>query len=368
MGANVDVMTVLSTRALNRATLARQLLLERAGMPALEAVRHLIGVQAQEPQEPYVGLWSRLREFDPGELVGLLEERTAVRTLLMRRTLHLVTAEDCLALRALHQPMIVQRALAVYRKETADLDLAALAAAGEPLFSSSPHTLPEAGRAVADRWPDLTPRVLGDVLSSVLALVQVPPRGLWRQTAPARNTTVAAWLGRPVGPATDAEADDLVLRYLAAYGPAATADIRAFTGLAGLPAAVTRLRPRLRAFRDERGRELLDLPDAPLPDPDTPVPPRFLPAFDNAVLGFHDRTRVIDDAHRGLSITGARFLLVDGRVAGTWTTPRDEPVLRITPLTPWPRGAADAVRAEGHRLLAFLTDGPAADVIIEDAG
>jgi hypothetical protein len=356
-------MTVIGSRALNRATLARQLLLDRAGMPALEAVGHLIGVQAQEPQEPYVGLWSRLREFDPGELVDLLESRVAVRCLLMRRTMHLVTAEDCVGLRALHQPMLEQRMSGVYRAQVTGLDLAALAAAGEPFFAEQPRTLSEVGRAVADRWPDIEPRVLGDVLSSMLPLVQVTPRGLWKQTAPARCTTVETWLGRPVAPA--APADDLVLRYLAAYGPAATADIRAFTGLTGLPAAVARLRPHLRRYRDDRGRELLDLPDAPLPDPDTPAPPRFLPAFDNAVLGFHDRTRIIDDAHRGLSITGARFLLVDGRVAATWTIPRGEQTLRITPLTPISRTDTDAVTTEAHRLLTLLTGTPSGDVIIE---
>jgi Winged helix DNA-binding domain len=152
-----------------------------------------------------------------------------------------------------------------------------------------------------------------------------------------------------------------VLRFLAAYGPAASADVRAWSGLSGLPEVIARLRPRLRQFRDERGRELLDVPDGPLPDPDTPAPPRFLPAFDNVVLGFDDRSRIIDDAHRGLSVAGTRFLLVDGRVAGSWTVAADGEVatLRIAPLRDLDPAARDAVIDEGERLLAFLTDGAA---------
>ena len=311
-------MTVLGSRALNRALLARQLLLDRHAAPAIDALTHLVGLQAQEPLEPYVGLWSRLREFDPAELVDLLEARRVVRTLLMRRTLHLVTAQDCLGLRALHQPMLEQRMLGTLRRRLPGIDIGELAAAGEPLFAQQPQTLSEVARAIGGRWPDVETRDLGDALSSLVALVQVPPRGLWGRAEAARNarnTTVEAWLGRPIDTPA-ASADTLVLRYLAAYGPAASADVRAWSGLTGLPAAIARLRPTLRAFRDERGRELLDLPDAPLPDPDTPAPPRFLPAFDNAVLGFDDRSRIIDDRHRGLSVTGARFLLVDGRVTG----------------------------------------------------
>ena len=351
-------MTVLGSRTLNRALLARQLLLERHATPAIDALTHLVGLQAQEPLEPYVGLWSRLRESDPAELVDLLEARRVVRTLLMRRTLHLVTAQDCLGLRALHQPMLEQRMLGTLRRRLPGVDIGELAAAGEPLFAQQPQTLSEVARAIGGRWPDVETRDLGDALSSLVALVQVPPRGLWGRAEAARNTTVEAWLGRPINTPA-ASADTLVLRYLAAYGPAASADVRVWSGLTGLPAAIARLRPTLRAFRDERGRELLDLPDAPLPDPDTPAPPRFLPAFDNAVLGFDDRSRIIDDRHRGLSVTGARFLLVDGRVTATWTVDRSgrQPLLHIAPLAPIAKRDRRAAAEEGERLLMFLSDG-----------
>ncbi|GAA4682706.1 winged helix DNA-binding domain-containing protein [Phytohabitans rumicis] len=349
---------MLDARALNRALLARQLLLRRHEMTAVEAIEHLVGLQAQEPQEPYVGLWSRLAAFDPKELVELLESRRAVRTLLMRRTLHLVTARDCLALRPVHQPVLVGRMWSTLRRRLPGVDLDELAEAGRPLFEPEPRLLSEVGRALADRWPGTTARDLGDALSSLVPLVQVPPRGLWGQRGQARHTTIESWLGSPPGAESPAAVDALVLRYLAAYGPAASADIRAWSGLSGLRESVQRLRPELRTFRDERGRELLDVPDGPLPEPETPAPPRFLPAFDNAVLAYDDRSRIIDAAHRGLSVAGARFVLVDGRVAGTWMTTVDGgPTLRITLLVPVAGPDRDALVAEGERLLGLFDTG-----------
>ena len=356
---------MLTVRALNRALLARQHLLARHTGPALDLVDHLVGLQAQEPQEPYVGLWSRLDGFASAELSGLIERRAAVRTLLMRRTLHLVSARDCLALRRLHDPMLVARMRGTLARRLPGVDEGELAAAGLPLFAAEPRLLPEVGRAVGDRWPDASARDLGDALSTLLPLVQVPPRGLWRQVGPARNTTIAAWLGSEPTEPTPGTAEELVLRYLAAYGPAATADLRAWSGLTGLPAVVARLRPRLRTFRDERGRTLLDLPDAPLPDPDIPAPVRFLPAFDNAVLGFDDRSRIIDAADRGLSVEGARFLLVDGRVTGTWTTDADG-TLVVTAHRRLTAAERAEVQDEGARLAAFLGDGAPADVRIAE--
>lgn len=342
---------MLDARALNRALLARQMLLDRRQMTAADAIEHLVGMQAQEPLEPYVGLWSRVAGFEPRELVDLLESRRAVRTLVMRRTLHLLTARDCLTLRPLLDPVVVGRMWSTLRRVLPGVDLEELAKAGRPYFEEQPRMLSEVGRALADRWPGVTPRDLGDALSSVLPLVQVPPRGIWGQRGSAYNTTIEVWLGQPLGTATPEALDALVLRYLAAYGPAANADIRAWSGLSGLRESVQRLRPQLRTYRDDRGRELLDVPDAPLPDPETPAPPRFLPAFDNAVLAYDDRSRIIDQEHRGLSVAGARFLLVDGRVAGTWTIASE--TLQITPLRPLTPVERDAVVAEGEALLAF---------------
>ncbi|BBG04025.1 MULTISPECIES: winged helix DNA-binding domain-containing protein [Pseudonocardia] len=344
-------MTVLDRRSLNRATLARQQLLERHGPD--EIVARLGGLQAQEPREPYTGLWSRVADFDPAPTSAALHDRTLVRTVLIRRTVHLVTAADCLAFRGLCQPMITQRTWGARRAELPGVDPGVLADAVRPWFAETPRTGGEVARLVADRFPGAGHAALADAAISVIPLVQVPPRGTWDGSGPARLTTVDAWLGSDPDPEPDAAA--LVLRYLRAFGPAASADLRAWCGLTGLPAVVARLRPQLRTFRDERGRELLDVADTPLPDPDTPAPPRFLPAFDNVVLGFDDRSRIIDDAHRGLSITGARFVLVDGRVAATWTISGDD--LAVHPLRPFTRAEADAVGVEGERLRGFLTGG-----------
>lgn len=360
--------TVLDNRALNRATLARQLLLDRADLPVLDTVAHLGGMQAQEPQEPFVGLWSRLRAFDPAALSGLLVGRKVVRTHLMRRTVHLVTAGDVVAWRARHDGMLRQRVLGVYRRELDGVDLDELAAAGRDLLADGePRSMAELARAMAGRWPAPAPRALGEMLVSALVpVVQLPPRGVWRTRAGVRNTPLSLWLGRepdpPVPDGSDPVGQTLVRRYLAAFGPAATADLRAWSGLAGLPAAVAAVRDELVSFRDERGRELLDLPDAPRPDPGTPAPVRFLPAFDNALLGYDDRTRIVDDAHRNLSVAGSRVALVDGRVAATWTV-KDSAVV-VAPLRPLAAADRDEVIEEGRALASFLSDGESRDVEI----
>ncbi len=350
----------IGTRALNRATLARQLLLDRADLPVRDAVAHLCGLQAQEPQEPFAGLWSRLRAFDPAGLSDLLIGKGAVRTHLMRRTVHLLTSDDVLAWRSRHDPMLRQKVLGTYRRELAGVDLDELAAAGRAVLADGePRSMADLARAVADRWPDAAPRALGEMLvAALIPMVQLPPRGLWRTKGGVRNLPLASWLGRepdpPAPDGTDPVGQALVRRYLAAYGPAAVADIRAWSGLAGLPAAVSAIRDELVSFRDERGRELLDLPDAPRPDPDTPAPVRFLPAFDNAILGYDDRGRIIDDEHRLLSVAGERVVLVDGRVSATWTVA--EGAVVVSPLREFTRTERDEVLSEGTELALFLSD------------
>ncbi|MFD9891748.1 winged helix DNA-binding domain-containing protein [Amycolatopsis sp. NPDC059027] len=352
-------MPVLDTRALNRATLARQLLLDRADLPVLDAVGQLCGLQAQEPQEPFVGLWSRLRAFEPAALDDLLTGRRVVRTHLMRRTVHLLTADDVLTWRARHDAMLRQRVLGTYRRELDGVNLGELAAAGRAVLADDvPRSMGELARELADRWPGPGPRALGELLiAALLPVVQLPPRGLWRTKAGVRYVLLSSWLGREIDPPSPDGADPvgqtLVRRYLAAFGPAASADLRAWCGLAGLPAAVSAIREELVSFRDERGRELLDLPDAPRPDPGTPAPVRFLPAFDNAILGYQDRGRIIDDDHRGLSVAGERVVLVDGRVAATWSVEAD--TVSVTPLRRFSRTERADVAEEGQALALFLS-------------
>lgn len=354
---------VLSDRALNRATLARQLLLRRADLSPLEAVEHLVGLQAQVPLNPYVGLWSRLDRFRPEELGRLLEERKVVRIVAMRATLHLVTADDCLVLRPLAQPLL-DRELARHPQHgpaMAAVDLDAVTAFARLLLAERPRTGPELRAALADRFPAHDPGALAYACRNVLGLVQVPPRGVWGRTSQVTVTTAESWLGRPL--ATRPPVEDVVLRYLGAFGPATVADVSAWSGLAGVRGLVDRLRPRLRSFRDERGRELFDLPDAPRPDPRRPAPPRFLPEYDNLLLSHADRSRFGSAEHRApLSAAwtagGGGGVLVDGFLRGVWRIERDRAtgiaVLVVSHVQPLAKKAAAALSAEGRRFLRFL--------------
>ncbi len=351
----------LSLRALNRATLARQLLLERSDMPALDAVRHLVGMQAQLPMNPYVGLWSRLAGFQPEQLSRMLLDRKVVRIVVMRATLHLVTAADCLVLRPLLQP-VVDRELArhpEYGPALRGVDLDPVLAFARSLLAERPRTGSELRSAMAERFPDFHAGALAYACRCLLALVQVPPRGVWGRSAQVTSTTAESWLGRPLAAAPSI--DDVVLRYFAAFGPAAVADVAAWSALTALREVVERLRPRLRSFRDDRGRELFDLPDAPRPDPDTPSPPRFLPEFDNVLLSHADRSRFVSEDHRARLRSAAApvrgSLLVDGAVCGTWslhdgdgTVPAALVTRHVRPLTD---EEGSGVAAEGTALLRF---------------
>jgi hypothetical protein len=347
----------LSRRALNRALLARQLLLRREpSMSAAAALEQLVGMQAQVPQAPYVGLWSRLDGFRAEELSELIESRAAVRGTLMRVTLHLVTARDYLRLRPVLDAMIAQRfRSSPFARGLDGVDFGELLALGRQLVEARPRTRSELRPLLAERWPDRKPDDLVYAISYLLPLVQVPPRGLWQRSGQATLTTSDAWLGKPLAGQT--EPDEAILRYLRAFGPAAPADIRKWSDLSGLREAIDRLRPRLRVFEDERGRELLDVPDGPLPDPDTPAPPRFLPEFDNVLVAYDDRSRVIPPEHHKEIVRnlGRAPLLVDGEVRGWWKIERGE--VMIETFEPLPERDAAAVRREAVALAAFVARG-----------
>ena len=360
---------VLGRRAVNRATLARQLLLDRAGKSVADTIEHLVGMQAQAPNAPYVALWSRLAGFEPAELATLLLDRRAVRGWFQRGTVHLVTARDALGLRALVRPVATRMfAGSPFSRDAAGLDLAELASTGEALLTEAPRTRAELGRLLAERYPGRAGLSLAFAVNILVPMVQIPPRGIWGATGPAALTPLSIWLGAPLD--VEPTVDDLVLRYLGAFGPATVRDAQTWSGLTRLREVVERLRPKLRAFRDEQGVELFDLPDAPRPDPETPAPPRFLPEYDNLLLSHADRTRVIPDGRPVPFPPGnggnTGTLLVDGDFRATSTIARADgsPTLTVEPFVRLPRRDATAVTREGARLLAFTDPDAVADVRI----
>lgn len=355
---------VLSRRALNRALLARQLLLHRVKLSAAATIERLVGMQAQVPNLPYVGLWSRLQGFRHEELSNLIQTRRAVRASMHRCTIHLLTARDYLRLRPLFQP-VLERGFETgspFGRQIAGVDRAALLAAGRALLDERPLTVSELGKLLGERWPDSPAEPLAYAVRYMAPLVFVPPRGTWGGRGLVRTTTAEAWLGCPVGPASSL--DELVMRYLAAFGPATIADMQAWSGMTRARDVFERLRSRLRTFRDERGRELFDLPRAPRPGPDTPAPPRFLPDYDNILLAHADRTRILGpEKHLGMFDSNAVIkgsLLLDGFVRAIWIPIKGErsSKLLITPFDePIQKQDRGPVVEEGLRLLTFLAPG-----------
>ena len=360
---------MLGPRALNRALLSRQMLLERRSMPAADAIEHLVGLQAQAPLAPYVGLWSRLEGFQSSELADAIVDRRAVRASLMRSTIHLVTARDALALRPLVQPVLDRGFRSgPFGRRVAGIDLEPILAAGRELLDQRPRTRAELAPLLVERWPDLHPDSLVYAVSYLVPIVQVPPRGVWGTGGPPTWATMAGWLGRPLD--EDPSPEQLVMRYLGAFGPASTGDIRAWSGVTGLGGVVERLRPSLETFRDDRGRELFALPGAPRPDPDTPAPPRFLPEYDNVLIGHADRTRIIV-AGRAIPLppgNGATMgtVLLDGMYRGTWRIRRDgsHATLTIDPFEAITSSERSGLLDEGARLLAFAATGAEAEIVV----
>jgi hypothetical protein len=353
---------VLTRAQLNRATLARQLLLERANAVTVpQAVQRLGGMQAQEPKHPFIGLWSRLEGFEAEALRRALHDRAVVRATLMRSTLHLFTADDYAALRMSMQPpgSVSQRVLGARSK---GLDLEAVLPAATRLLQGDALAFDEIRARLQEEFPDVNDRALGYAVRTLLPLVMVPSdNARWGFDRIACFAPAGEWLRVPLAPAGERGAQALARRYLGAFGPASAKDLQVWSGLRGMKAVLDGMRGELAVFTDERGRrELFDLADAPRPGADAPAPPRFLPEFDNLVLAHDDRSRVIADEHRPLVTTKnlrvrATFL-VDGAVAGTWTIAvrRKVATLLLEPFAPVPRHAVKPLTAEGEALLRFV--------------
>ncbi|MFJ7159869.1 winged helix DNA-binding domain-containing protein [Streptomyces sp. NPDC101118] len=372
---------VLGTRALNRATLARQLLLRRSAMGAGDAVAHLLGLQAQNVKPPYFQLWSRLEGFEPAALAALMESREVLRMVTMRSTIHTHTAEDALVLRPLVQPAR-DREINNFRKGLVDVDLPRLADLSRRFVEAEPRTMAEIREELLKEWPHADPPALSVAARCLLPLVQVTPRGVWGRSGQVRLTTLDNWLGRKesgggdapdhapgAGAGTGTALDATVLRYLAAFGPASVQDMQTWAGLTRLREAFERLRPRLVTFRSDSGAELFDLPDALRPDEDTPAPARFLPEFDNLLLSHADRTRVVPEEYRGRTWQGNQArctFLVDGFLAGIWRLEQPKggaaAVLTVEPFGRLTRQQRAELTAEGQDLLAAMTETGEGDV------
>ncbi len=350
---------VLTVRELNRATLARQLLLDRAALSVPQVLERLVGLQAQMAQPPYVGLWTRLHDFQRDDLATLIESRRVVKATLMRSTLHLCTTEDYLHLRATLQPVLTSayESIAKQRKGE-DVDIPQVVALAREFLADAPRSFAEISEMLTERLPGYDVGMLRYGVRTHLPLIQVPINTRWSYPGNPQFTPAESWLGQPIP--TEGDLPALIRRYLAAFGPASVTDVQNWSGLGKLKDAVHAMRAELVSYRDERKRELFDLPGAPLPDAETPAPPRFIPEFDNLLLGHDNRTRIIADAHKprvylpGLRVA-ATFLL-DGFVAGVWRveTKARAATLTIEPFAPLSPADQAALSEEGERLLRFV--------------
>ena len=333
------------------------MLLEReADGDVTTAVERLAGMQAQEPKHPFVGLWTRLDEFSGAALLHALTQRAVVRATLMRSTLHLFSAADYTALRlALQPPAPV--ALRVLGARAEGLDPAAVVSATRELLAGRPLAFDAIRAGLQERFPDVNDRALGYAARTLVPLVMVPDGDArWGYPRAGAFALAEEFLDGAPAPAAPTA---LVTRYLGAFGPASVADLQTWSGIGGLKPVFDEMRDELVVLADERGRELFDLPAAPRPGADVDAPVRFLPEFDNLLLAYDDRTRVIADEHRPLVTTKnlrvrATFL-VDGRVAGLWSVAvkRRVATLELAPFGTLARRAVAELAAEGEALARF---------------
>ena len=349
----------LSLRDLNRATLARQHLLERTDASIDAVIDDLVGLQAQTPHTAYTGLWSRIRGFDPERLSALLVDRSVVRLALMRGTIHMVTARDAWDLRPLVQPVLDRVQQGQFGRRLVGVDTDEVVTMGRTFIEQEPRTFKSLGDHLLTRWPDRDRFALEQTVRTHVPLIQVPPRGLWRRSGPIAHTSIEAWLGdRPEGASLTLEG--MVRRYLGAFGPATVRDAQAWCGLTRLAEVFERLRPDLVTFRDAGGRELFDVPEGPRPDPATPAPPRFLYDYENILLSYADRTRALppEIVSRVVARTNESIstFTLDGFVAGTWKVleARGTATLEIKRLRTQTKAEGEGLASEGDALLAFL--------------
>jgi hypothetical protein len=356
---------VLTARELNRALLERQLLLRRHKLTVARAVERVAGLQAQWANSPYTALWSRLEDFRREQLVNAIKRRTVVKATLMRMTLHIVSARDYLVFAEVFREDRVNRFTRELAKHAPDLDAEtvakrALAAVGDRIASRA-EFFDAVGEDPRTPTGDIRRWMFWIALQTYGNLVHVPPSGMWGHFGSPSFAPARSWLGEL--PSFDGDPRvHLVLRYLAAYGPASFADLSSWSHARNLRPALVELEPELRHFRDESGRLLYDLRRAPLPDADTPAPVRFLPKWDTSILGYAppERWRILPERLRGTVIGKngdvAQTFLVDGLVAGTWDVVlvKGTATLRLSPFGRLTRDIRAQLADEGERLARFV--------------
>jgi hypothetical protein len=339
---------VLTLRELNRTTLLRQLLLRRERLPVTRAIERVAGLQAQWAPAPYVALWARLEEFERAALERALVRGSVVKALLMRATMHLVSARDYPWFDA-----CVRESRTAVRTRGTKPPPARVVRRATALTRARPHTRPELMRALGydPRTQDHDEIREYSWVVALARLEQTPDAAFWSF----RGSPSFRPMEHELPPQPEAAAY-LIRRYLAAFGPATRADVSQWSGVPVRDLAPALDSLRLRGFRDERGRELLDLPRAPLASGDVPAPPRLLPRWEELLLAHKDRTRVLPDEYRAqvIAVNGdvRQAILVDGFVAGYWEQEGDRVALH--PFAPFPRQARRELEDEARRLAAWL--------------
>lgn len=350
----------LSDRQLNRATLARQWMLARADIAISDAVAFLLGLQAQTTNTPYIALWNRIADFTPAALTALIADKILLRATTMRTTLHLHTVPDMRAIRPLVQPVLDRTFSSVAKSRAINADRHAVNRQGVAIIDEAPITAGELGRRLLEHFPDSDPLVLAQVVQGAETLIQVPPTRIWGHGGAPLLMRIERWIGQ--GLSDPIPLPELVLRYLAAYGPASVKDMQTWCGLTRLAPAFEAVRGQLIEFQGEDGRVLYDLPDAPRPAPDTPAPVRLLPDYDNVFLGFADRSRLQPPyaKERMVVVNGyVATFTIDGFIAGNWTISRAKNSLTIelAPFRKLTKAEKADVEAEGLAIGTFLADG-----------
>lgn len=346
-------MRTLTTRQLNRALLARQFLLERTSLPMVTTIERIGGLQTQYAPSGYIGLWSRIRDFRRDALTEALDQRRVIQGTLLRSTIHMVSARDYwLFLAATRQSRQDwwQRAT---RHQISERDMEAAVRVFREQLANGPRRADELKAILAERG--LPSFAFGGV-AQWLDMVRVPPSGTWEKRRADIYGLAESWI-RPAAHAESAGVEHVIRRYLGAFGPASIREIADWAGIPNPKLALVLEKMSLRYFRDEKGKELIDLPRAPLPDANTPAPVRFLPTWDATLLVHARRTQILPERYRPLVFNtrtphSVPTFLIDGTVAGTWRVEGGR--VELKPFEPIPKSARREVDDEAQRLAAFF--------------